>query len=784
MYQNFPPYSLFRLCPSAAGDASLIQGRHTAPIHRWIRFTFFPAIFLSILVCSPAFAAVQTDAATSVNQNTASSSITTPAFSTHSGQQLLLAMIATDSISTPNISVKSVTGAGLTWYLVVRTNTQLGTSEIWRAFAPTALTNVKVSASLSQAVVSSMTVTSYTGVNTSGTGGSGAIGAIASGHAASGAPTVTLTTTQANSRIVGVGNDYDAAVARTPLAGQTITHQDLSSTGDTYWMQNVTAENALKGTRITLGDSAPTADQYNLSACEILASTTVSTPQISLSSTSLAFGSVTNGSSKPLTLTLTSSGGASLTISSLTVTGTGFSIAATTLPKVLAPGQTLAVPVTFKPTTTGSLTGKLTIVSNSTTGATSSVSLTGTGVASSPGITLSATTLSYGSVTDGTSKALSLTITSSGTASLTINSFAVTGTGFSIAATALPKTLTTGQTLVIPVTFKPTTAGSLTGKLTIVSNATTGATSVVSLTGTGVASGARIALSASALSFGSVADGTSKALALTITSSGTAPLTINSGTITGTGFAITASGASTTLAAGQSLTVQITFSPKTAGAVTGALTINSNSTTGASSVVSLSGTGVAPDPVLSVSTTSLNFGTVNVSATATLTVTLSSKGTSAVTVSSGTITGAGYSLVGGSFPLTLAPGSTAVITVEFAPTVSGAAAGQLTIASNSLSGATAVVSLTGTAQATATHSVDLTWVAPTTSPTPVAGYHVYRALATSSSTFTLLTSSLDTQTSYVDNTVLSGSTYDYEVRSVDGSGVESTPSNLFTVTIP
>ncbi len=67
-------------------------------------------------------------------------------------------------------------------------------------------------------------------------------------------------------------------------------------------------------------------------------------------------------------------------------------------------------------------------------------------------------------------------------------------------------------------------------------------------------------------------------------------------------------------------------------------------------------------------------------------------------------------------------------------------------------------------------------------PDPIAGYHVYRS-AGSSSNYSML-SSLDTQTTYTDTTVQSGSTYDYIVKSVDTKGVESAPSNPISVTIP
>src|SRR5471030_802257 len=146
---------------------------------------------------------------------------------TDASNEHVLAFIATDYLSGTNTTVTGVTGAGLTWVLVGRTNVQSGTSEIWRAFAPARLTAVTVTATLSQAAVSSLTVASFSNVDTSGTNGSGAIGATASGNARPGAPAATLITTRNNSWVFGVGNDFDNAVARTPGSNQVIVHQAL-----------------------------------------------------------------------------------------------------------------------------------------------------------------------------------------------------------------------------------------------------------------------------------------------------------------------------------------------------------------------------------------------------------------------------------------------------------------------------------------------------------------------------------------------------------------------------
>jgi len=151
-------------------------------------------------------------------------------------------------------------------------------------------------------------------------------------------------------------------------------------------------------------------------------------------------------------------------------------------------------------------------------------------------------------------------------------------------------------------------------------------------------------------------------------------------------------------------------------------------------------------------------------------------------VSSATVTGTGFSLAGNTYSGTLAPGQTASLGVQFDPTTAGAATGQLTIISNSSNNSTAAIPLTGTGTA-ASYAVDLSWSAPESSTDPVAGYNVYRANS-GSSTYQLLNSPVDTETTFTDSTVEIGQSYDYIVESVDSSGVESAPTSPIAVTIP
>ena len=246
-----------------------------------------------------AFGSIAADVTVSQDGASASLTITSPAFATSAPNEQLLAFISTDFLSGTNTTVKSVTGAGLAWTLIKRANAQSGSAEIWGAFAAAPVTAVSVSATLSQSVVASITVMSFAGVNPAG-----AIGATKGASASTGAPTASLVTTGNNSWVLGVGNDFTNAISRTVGTGQVLIHQDLTSTGDTYWVQRQASAIPASGTTVTINDTAPTKDKYNLSIVELLAALTGTTYSISGTITPIAIGS-------GATVTLSGAGSAS-----------------------------------------------------------------------------------------------------------------------------------------------------------------------------------------------------------------------------------------------------------------------------------------------------------------------------------------------------------------------------------------------------------------------------------------------------------------------------------------
>lgn len=109
--------------------------------------------------------------------------------------------------------------------------------------------------------------------------------------------------------------------------------------------------------------------------------------------------------------------------------------------------------------------------------------VTSTGTSSS--LSASTTTIAFGTVNLNTPATQAVTLTASGTTAVTVSAASVSGTGFSLSGATLPITLNPNQTVQLFVAFDPTVAGPATGQLKITSNASSGATTLVNLTGSG-----------------------------------------------------------------------------------------------------------------------------------------------------------------------------------------------------------------------------------------------------------------------------------------------------------
>ena len=323
----------------------------------------------------------------------------------------------------------------------------------------------------------------------------------------------------------------------------------------------------------------------------------VSKPGFSTNSITITFGNQAVGTTSAAQVaTLTNVGNATLTISSIQVTGPNASdyTLTNTCGSSLAPSAQCTLSVTFTPGAAGTRTASVVFTDNAT-GSPQTVSLTGTCIA--PSVSLSATSVSFGNQPVGTTSAASaVTVTNNGAAALTFTSIAATG-DFAVAAsgttcsTSAP--VAPSGNCVINVTFTPTATGSRSGSLTLTDNAS-GSPQTMSLTGTGTAPS--VSLSTTSVSFSNQAVGTTSAASpVTVTNTGTVSLTFTSIAAAGD-FAVAASGTtcSTTapVAASGSCVINVGFTPTATGSRSGSLTLTDNAS-GSPQTVGLDGNGTA-----------------------------------------------------------------------------------------------------------------------------------------------------------------------------------------------
>jgi hypothetical protein len=284
-----------------------------------------------------------------------------------------------------------------------------------------------------------------------------------------------------------------------------------------------------------------------------------------------------------------------------------------------------------------------------------------------------------------------------------------------------------------------------------------------------------LSITPSAATFGSVTVKTEATQTIKVSNTGTGELKIFSAEIVGTGFSLSGMSAPTKLAAGSSATFNVAFKPMAAGTEKGTVSIKTNASE-SPATVNLSGTGVEESVKLTVSESSLNFGNVAVSNSQSKDVTITNSGNANVVIAGISVTGAGFSVGGGS-DMTLAPNQSETLTVNFNPKSKGSLAGTLTISSNA---PTVKVSLAGAALQGGNHSVGLTWTASTS---PVIGYFIYRRTG-ATGTFSRLASNIDSSTNFTDSNVVDGATYDYVVTAVSAENLESAFSVEVSVTVP
>jgi hypothetical protein len=411
-------------------------------------------------------------------------------------------------------------------------------------------------------------------------------------------------------------------------------------------------------------------------------------PQLALSNTTVNFGNVAVGSKGTITVTMSNSGNADLTVSATSVAGSAFSLSGMTFPATISAGNSSTLTVSFSPASEGTISGSLSITSNASS---SPISVSLTGIGMQTGLSLSSASINFGNVTMGKSGTQSVTLTNSGNANLVVNLATVTGTGFGVSGLALPVTILPSQNLTFSVQFSPASAGPASGNIVFTDNAPN-SPQALTLSGAGVATTAALTTNPTSIAFGNVTVGGNSKQPVTLTNTGNASITISQVAASGAGFSLSGMTTPMTLQAGQNTNLTAQFAPSGTGNASGSITI----TSGASDpTVTVALTGAGTQAVLAASPSSFNFGSVLVGSSGTQSFTLTNSGTAAVNISGITVAGTGYSLSGVSTPLTLNPGQNTSFTAKLAPVSAGNLPGTISIASNA-PGSPLTISLSGT----------------------------------------------------------------------------------------
>ena len=465
-------------------------------------------------------------------------------------------------------------------------------------------------------------------------------------------------------------------------------------------------------------------------------------PSVTFLPSSLTFSSQPiNTVSPPQTVSLTNAGNSTLTIVSVTITGanSGDFTETNTCGTILA-GASCSIMVTFTPTATGTRAAAVTITDNAP-GSPQSINLSGIGTPP-PVVNLSPATLSFGNqAVDTTSSPQFVTLTNTGSGSLAITNFLVSGN--LVQTNTCGSTVGPGASCTFTITFTPTATGNRSGQIFITDDAI-GSPQIITTTGTGTASA--LTFSPTVFNFNNQTVGSSSSpQIITLTNSTSAVLNITSLTITGpnSGDYSQTNTCGPTVKSGASCSITVIFTPLAFGSQAAFITLVDNAA-GSPQTVPLIGFGALPG--VSLVPPSLTFADQKVGAgSPASTITLTNTGNTKLTVSSVTISGANAADYGETTNCisTLGPTASCTINVIFTPGATGIRTAAVSIADNA-PGSPQIAGLSGTG------------VAPSVVLSPASLTFTAQQVGTSSAPLSVILSNLGSATLIVSGVSISG----------------------------
>jgi len=300
--------------------------------------------------------------------------------------------------------------------------------------------------------------------------------------------------------------------------------------------------------------------------------------------------------------------------------------------------------------------------------------------------------LDFGNVGVGKQVSHSATLVNTSKATVTLTKAILSSTEFSISGLRFPLYLQAGQKSNFTVSYKGSRAGKADGTLSFNGQP---ASATVTLTASVGSSTRQLTVSPASHDFGNVTVNTAATAALILTNSGTAHLSITNIAVSGTGFQITPIKEPAGIPAGGQLVVSLTFSPKTAGNFSGAVTVTSDDPNNPTKTVALTGAATNQAVGKLVATpTALSLNATRMGSTVSAATTLKNVGTANVTLSQINLGGAGFSTSGIAAPVLVVPGESLTLTVNYTPTSTTASSGNISLVS--AEGGITSVSLSGT----------------------------------------------------------------------------------------
>jgi hypothetical protein len=190
-----------------------------------------------------------------VTSTSATTSVTAKVRTTVAGD-LVVAFVAGNGPANRS-QTATVSGGGMTWYLVSRKNAPGNDSEVWAALPSGKLSGAAITV---RGRISGFDEVLMVVAFKNATG----IGPEAFTHATSGAPKGALKTAVRNSWVFGLGTDWRRFAARTPGAGQLTFAVGGPPVKVTAWIQAPAFATPKAGTTVPITDTAPTTDPFNL----------------------------------------------------------------------------------------------------------------------------------------------------------------------------------------------------------------------------------------------------------------------------------------------------------------------------------------------------------------------------------------------------------------------------------------------------------------------------------------------------------------------------------------